>query len=112
MTQHYRSRSWLSVSGLVACVFSLFGCGTDERPPAPGVPDRPNPNQPAVPLVASFAALRAKTDDVNEVRWDVALVLAEISTIAYGTKEEQIRRIRMLGADVVVTGLDFLYQGI
>jgi hypothetical protein len=101
MTQHFRSRSWLRVSGLVAYVLSLFGCGTDERPPAPGATDRPTPNQPAAPLVASFAALRAKTDDGNEVRWDVALVLAEISTIAYDTKEEQIRRIQKLGADVV-----------
>lgn len=101
MTQHFRSQSWLRVSGLVACVLSLFGCGTDERPAAPGVPARPTPDQPAAPLVASFSALRAKTDDDNEVRWDVALVLAEISTIAYDTKEEQILRITKLGADVV-----------
>lgn len=101
MTQYLWSQRWLRVSGLVACVLSLFGCGTDERSPVPGAPDRPTPNPPATPLVASFAALRARTDNVNDVRWDVALVLAEISTIAYEKKQEQIRLIQKLGAEVV-----------
>ena len=96
MTQHCTTARPLCLAWLVIFIMSALGCGQAKRPATP--PDRPPTVAPAVKLEALFAALHPQQDPANEVRWDVAIVLAEISQIAYATDSEQIRRLRELGA--------------
>lgn len=98
MTQQSTTIRLLCMALLDIFMISALGCGKTKLTPSPTSPDRPSVIVPAAQLEASFAALRAQQDPANEVRWDVALVLAEISTIAYAPDLEQIRRLRELGA--------------
>lgn len=101
MSQHFTTVRLFCLVWLVASIAPIVGCGKNKPPPAPTSPDRPSVIVPTAQLEASFTALHAKQDPANEVRWDVALVLAEISTVAYAPDPEQIRRLRELGATQV-----------
>jgi triacylglycerol lipase len=50
------------------------------------------------PLEASFAALSGTASPELDVRWDVALTLAEVSKIAYEEPADQIVKLKELGA--------------
>lgn len=98
MTQQSTTIRLLCMALVAVFMISALGCGKTKPTPSPTSPDRPSVIVPAAQLEASFAALHAQQDLANEVRWDVALVLAEISTIAYAPDPEQIRRLHELGA--------------
>jgi triacylglycerol lipase len=98
MTQQSTTIPLLCGALLAAFVISAIGCGKTKPTPSPTPPNRPAEIAPTAQLEPSLRALHARQDLANEVRWDAALVLAEISTIAYATDSEQIRRLHELGA--------------
>lgn len=97
-----KQRSTIAWPLHLAClsVFAMppLGCGQPKPTVIPTPPDRPPTVGPTVQLEASFASLHTQQDSADEVRWDVALVLAEVAKIAYATDAEQLRRLQELGA--------------